>query len=285
MSRKDKKISDMLGSMKRNGIILTWFVVVALVFVLLAKSFVLDKMDIEEMLAAQLEQRQIEEVTIPSDVVNQRIDYKGFTVFFNRKTHMPNCVVYELTGKETRGRSPRINNFEEDTSVAGCARPWDYTQSGYDRGHMAPAGDLKWDSTAMAESFRMTNVCPQRRSLNEGGWNRLEEKTREWARRDSALTIVAGPIIGNNSRYIGEKGHRIPVPERFFKIILSLYNGAPRAIAFIYDNKSCNRSLRDYATSVDEIEAITGFDFFSALPDEIEDEIESQNNINAWLHP
>ena len=204
-------------------------------------------------------------------------------MYYNKSTHLPNYVVYELTGKETLGKLPRFNNFVQDEQVAGCPEPWQYSRSGYDRGHMVPAGDLKWDRQAMEHSFMMTNVCPQVKDLNEGLWNDLEEQVRQWARRDSALIIVAGPIVGSNPVKIGKRGTRIAVPDKFFKVILSPYTTPPSAIAFVMENKPQSGSLRSYATTVDAVEYETGLDFFSALPDDIEDRIESENNVKHWF--
>ena len=210
----------------------------------------------------------------------QRVDYRGFTVYFDAQARVPRCVIYELTAAETLGNEPRGKGFADDPSVSGCPNPKDYAGSGMDRGHMAPAGDMKWSAQAMSESFLMTNVCPQDKSLNEGGWNRLEEKAREWARRDSALIIAAGPIIEHDlSRTQGG----VVVPRRFYKVILAHHARPPRAIAFIYPNASSNGTLRQYAVSVDSVEHLTGIDFFAALPDEIEQRMECICNLASFL--
>lgn len=118
--------------------------------------------------------------------------YKGFTVYFNPELHVPDCVVYELTRDEVEGNVPRHKNFMHDKNLSASAYPQDYVNSGYDRGHMAPAGDMKWDRGAMRESFYMSNVCPQNKKLNSGAWNNLEEEIRYWAGKDSALIVITG---------------------------------------------------------------------------------------------
>ena len=267
------------ASLKRNAVIALWCVMLVAVLFFVAKSLIRGEMDAVSERISLGERAKLETITLPSSLTNEQVEYTGFTVHFNKSRHLPNCVVYELTGEETHGKLPRVNNFEEDLNVKGSARPWDYTRSGYDRGHMAPAGDMKWDESAMTSSFMMTNVCPQKKSLNEGGWNTLEETLREWARRDSALIIAAGP------EYIGKGGVKIPVPERYFKVVLSPYTNPIRAIGFIFENKACNKPLRTYAVSVDDVESVTGIDFFVSLPDDIEENVESVCNINAWIHP
>jgi len=212
----------------------------------------------------------------------QQKDYKGFRVYFDANAHLPRCVIYELTADETLGQEPRAKDFAQDTSVKGCPTPRDYAGSGMDRGHMVPAGDLKWDSTAMLQSFLMTNICPQDKSLNEGGWNRLEEKAREWARRDGAIIIAAGPVIEAG---LQRTDAGVLIPRRYFKVVLTHQSQPMHAVAFVYANAPCNGPLRQYAVSVDSVERITGIDFFSALPNEVERDVEQRNDLTLFLMP
>lgn len=222
---------------------------------------------------------KLEDVTAPEPY--ERINYTGFTVYFNPEWHIPRCVVYELTSDETKGHTRRYDSFETDSAVAGCARPWDYTGTGYDRGHMAPAADFKWSGEAMRATFKMTNVCPQARSLNSGGWSRLEEKVREWAVRDSAIVVMSGPVVRPGYHTAG--AGKLAVPQAFFKVVLAPYASPPRAIGFIYPNGRAGGQLKEYAVTVDSVEAATGLDFFSALPHRQESELERQCNINQWV--
>ena len=218
-------------------------------------------------------------VTAPASLPQEMVHYKGFTVSFNPELHIPNYTVYELTKAEVDGDQARAKSFDCDESVKGCPQPSDYTRSGYDRGHMTPAGDMKWDYTAMRQSFFMTNICPQRHALNGGGWKTLEEKVRDWASRDSALIVITGPITAPGMATIG---NGVAVPPRFFKVLLAPYAVPARGIAFIYRNEGGQKRVADQAVSIDEVEAVTGFDFFSALPDKEENRIESANNYNEW---
>lgn len=223
----------------------------------------------------------LQEIIVDHSISNIKHDYLAFSVYFNPDLHIPNAVVYELTATETIGKEKRFNNFEHDPKVAGCAFPWDYTNSGYDRGHMAPAADMKWNLQAMRESFYMTNVCPQNRSLNSGAWHKLEKKVREWAERDGALIVITGPIVSSKNETIGKETH-VTVPTAFFKVILA-HNVQPmRAIAFVYPNERSKGGLREHVKSVDEVEILTGLDFFASLPDDIENKIESRCNLDEW---
>ena len=223
----------------------------------------------------------LEMVTTPETIPSQIVNYEGMILSFNKDLHIPNWVAWELTATEVSGTFPRDDNFRGDDNVIGSAEKWDYSYSGYDRGHMAPAGDMKWSAKAMDESFYMTNMCPQAKSLNTGAWKRLEEKCRQWAEIDSAIIVICGPIVTDPiNEYIGDS--KVAVPQRFFKVILSPYIENPRGIGFIMPNAKVPGGMQAAAVSIDEVERVTGYDFFSSLPDEIENDVESQCKFHYW---
>jgi DNA/RNA non-specific endonuclease len=154
-------------------------------------------------------------------------------------------------------------------------------RSGYDRGHMCPAADNHWSQRAMEQSFLMTNVCPQNPALNSGLWNSIENQCRTWAEEYGDVYIVCGPIYLNQKhKTIGK--NKVQVPEAFFKVILRLKD-EPKAIGFICRNVSAKGHKKtDYVNTVDEVERITGMDFFSQLPDNIERRIEGKADIKDW---
>jgi endonuclease G len=220
-------------------------------------------------------------VIVPEGTVEQIIEYPGFTVSFNKKHHQPNWVAWELTREETKGTEPRSNNFAPDLNIDGCATLADYRGSGYDRGHMAPSADMKWSAASMEACFYLTNMSPQVSALNSGAWGKLEDKCRSWADRDSAIIIVCGPVLTDRiTKTIGET--KVSVPSRYFKVVLAPYANPPRAIGFIMPNSKVEGGMQKAAVSVDEVERVTGFDFFSELPDDIENEVESQCNFTLW---
>lgn len=211
----------------------------------------------------------------------QVIEHTGYTVSYNSDWCTPNWVAYELTKDETYGHEERTDHFDPDPDVKGvCPTYRDYSRSGYDRGHMAPAGDMKWDETAMQESFYLSNICPQDHNLNKGDWNTLEEKARYWARKYGSLYIVCGPIMSNNPETIG--ANNVAVPDGFYKVFLTQSNGEWKAIGFYFDNKPGSGNIRDYCKSVDDIERMSGIDFFPNLDDAIEDHIESSFSASSW---
>lgn len=227
---------------------------------------------------------QYEGLEIPArlhDQEEQMIRHTGYTVSYNEAWRMPNWVGYELTQEEVNGKVRRAKHFLPDPLVSGIsATSEDYARSGYDRGHMAPAADMKWSKTAMKESFYFSNMCPQLHSLNAGDWKELEEKVREWAVRDSAIIIISGPIVDKKPKRIGV--NKVAVPEAFYKVILSPYTSLPRAIGFIMKHRKGNRPLHVYAVSVDSVEKATGIDFFPALPDKTERKVESSFSLKQW---
>lgn len=223
------------------------------------------------------------EVNIPPSLNARMLTYPGFTVSFNADTHQPNYVAWELTRDEAQSQktSRHSASFAPDPEVEGCATLDDYRRSGYDRGHMAPAGDMKWDSVAMQSSFLLTNISPQAHDLNQGSWRALEEKCRDWAVRDSAIVIVCGPIFDSHpAPTIGQTG--VAVPDRYFKVVLAPYADPPRAIGFVMPNGKVPGGMQTSAMPVDDIEALTGYDFFPALPDDVEERVEAECNFPRW---
>lgn len=220
------------------------------------------------------------ELAIPISMTPQQeqiIRHTGYTVSYNKELKLPNWVSYELTREETKGKEKRNNRFIADPLVKGIiATNADYARSGYDKGHMAPAADMKWSPQAMKESFYFSNMCPQHPQLNRRGWKNLEEKIRDWAIADSAIIIICGPIITKQPKTIGK--NKVAVPQQYFKVILSPFVRPMRAIGFLFNNRQALEPLSTYAVTVDSIERLTNMDFFASLPDEIENKIEAEEN-------
>lgn len=212
----------------------------------------------------------------------QIISREGYTLSYNESRKIPNWVSYELTSHETNGQVPRENGFYQDPEIKGNqATLQDYKHSGWDRGHMAPAGDMKWSETAMCESCYLSNICPQDHNLNGDRWRILEEKCRDLADDYSSVNIVCGTII-EDGRYgtIGES--KVVIPDAFFKVLLVKQDEKYESIGFYFRNEPAPLSLRSYSCSVDEIEQKAGMNFFSNLPDDIEDSLESRFSYTFW---
>lgn len=220
------------------------------------------------------------------DRPEQILRKKGFTISYNKKTKVPNWVAWHLTKSHTYGRMQRHNEvFTPDDEVPSPrAIDDDYYTSRYDRGHMCPAGDNKWDAQAMRESFLFSNICPQNHGLNKNEWNDLEIKCREWAREFGAVDIVCGPVFGLHDNETQQKTigkNKVWVPDAFFKVVLCR-KGYPKAIGFIYKNQGKFQRMSDCVYTVDEIERITGIDFYPLLNDNIEDRVEADARLSDW---
>ena len=200
----------------------------------------------------------------------------AYTVSYNDKMKNPNWVAWELTREETKGTQERSDKFVPDPNLPEPrAKSSDYTRTGYDRGHMAPAADMKWSLKAMEESFYMSNICPQHKNLNRGDWNDLEDACRAWAKKYGTVYIACGPIYDRRTpKFIGI--NKIAVPDRFFKVVLIYNRKDPMALGFIFPNLAHSQDLDKYQVTVDDIEHITGYDFFSKLPDHVENYIEAE---------
>ena len=211
----------------------------------------------------------------------QIIEKSSYIVSYNKDNKIPNWVAWRLTAEHVDGDVPRDNSYYEDEEVpTPRATNEDYHGSGWSRGHMCPAGDNKWDIQAMRESNLLTNICPQDRSLNSGVWNKIEQDCRRWAKKYGDVYIVCGPIfLKREHETIGE--NKIVVPEAFFKVILCM-QGTPKAIGFVIRNNEGRKKRDQFINTVDDVERITGMDFFPALPDSIEDKVEAYANIEDW---
>lgn len=206
---------------------------------------------------------------------------KSYVVSYNQDTRMPNWVAWQLTAEHTDGELKRMNNFHEEEN---CPRPratlQDYKGSGWSRGHMCPAGDNKWSRDAMYDSFSLVNVCPQDSKLNSGVWNSLEMDCRQWARQYGEVYIVCGPVLMKRQHEtIGP--NKVVVPEAFFKVVLCMV-GKPKAFGVVVRNNEGTKKRDLYYNSVDDVERLTGLDFFPSLPDDIEKVVEAEVNMDEW---
>lgn len=211
------------------------------------------------------------------------IIHSAYIISYNSNTLTASWVAYELTASETDGPWTRKGlRFVPDPDCSSKqADNEDYRNSGFSRGHLAPAGDMKWDSVAMLESFYFTNCIPQRKELNNGKWNQLENKTRLLAKQYGRIYVVCGPaFLGADTLRIGNNG--IAVPDACFKALLAPVGEGYSAIAFLMRNDDEERSVKECAVTVDELETLLGLDLFCNMPDEVEEEVESKVIWEDW---
>lgn len=225
----------------------------------------------------------MEYVIIPSDLESQYRGYTSFSLSFNKDNHTANYVSWQLMRAETNGSVKRDDyNYWVDKTLEGCLdTDYGYSTYGYERGHMCPAADNRWSKEAMRDCMSMANMSPQLRALNSGLWGKLEDNERTLAKKYGAIWIVAGPLYyDTDDLYIGRAQAR--VPSAYFKVFLYEDGENSEGIAYVLQNGPNPGNIQDYAMSIDDLESETGFDFFPALPDEIENKVESTFNVNFW---
>ena len=210
------------------------------------------------------------------------ITHTGYSLSYNEANEQANWVAYELTEEETKSIVKRANKFMIDPKViTGTANDNDYARSGYDKGHLAPAGDMGWSAKTMTESFYYSNMSPQDPGFNRGIWKRIEELVRSWAIQYKSVYVVTGPVLTDGLQTIGPD--KVAVPKYFYKVILDYNSSDIKGIGFIVPNKGSKEPIQRYAVRIDDVEKITGIDFFPLLPDEQENAVERKVDLKAWI--
>ncbi len=212
------------------------------------------------------------------------VRHDGYVLRYRDQYEQADWVAYPLLAFELTGEAERDReSFKPDPLVeGGSALPTDYSRSGYDRGHLAPAGDFKFSQRLTRESFYMSNISPQAPQFNRGIWKELEDQVRAWARRDRGLYVVTGPVLKKGLETIGRQ-NEVAVPEQFYKVILYCNSPKIRMIGFLMNNEPSNEPLRSFVVPVDQIERLTGIDFFPFISDDLERKLESTQEVDAWF--
>lgn len=203
-----------------------------------------------------------------------------YSLSYVERHEQPEWVYYMLTAAMVNGDAERGDDFRPDEMVeTGSADLSDYKGSGYDRGHLCPAADMRQSDEAMSETFYMSNMSPQVGAFNRGVWARLEEQVRKWAVEDDTIYVATGPVFVNNIGEIG--GNRVTVPGFYYKVVYSPKRD--RMQAFLLPNREgLKANWGTYAVSVDVLEWLTGIDFFADMVDDVEAELECVNDFEDW---
>ena len=210
------------------------------------------------------------------------VRHYAYSLEYDENHEQAKWVSYMTSSSRSRKTSvQRTDNFREDPLIStGSAHQYDFSGSGYTRGHLAPAGDFRWNYTAMSESFYMSNMSPQRYKFNAGDWLDLENKVRSWAIKYDTLYVIAAGVLADKNLSKIHKKNVISVCKRFYKVIYSKHNN--KAIGFLFDHNDTDKYFMSFAVPVDEVEKATGLDFFSGLPDATEGVIESVVDKDFW---
>jgi len=241
-----------------------------------------ETLDLEGFLADITADREFFHPTFTADQEGELVEHSVISLSYDEENEQPYWVGYKLTGDMLGGSHKRSNNFREDPKVSTqSAAPTDYRLSGYDRGHLAPAGDFTYSKSAMSESFYMSNMSPQLPAFNRGIWKKLEDQVRYWAKDNHEIFVVTGPVITEKELTLGQ--NKVTVPQYFYKVILDIHPPEYKAVAFLLKNEKSSKPLLDFAISVDSLEKFTGLDFFPMLPDTLEYRLEKMTNHEIWF--
>lgn len=200
------------------------------------------------------------------------IPYEGFVVDYDSTSRIPSVVYYEIE-YDKLGQFGR-STFGPDKSVKNPSYEWEYTNTGYDRGHLMPSASSQ--STLMMEDcFYMTNIAPQEPRFNRVLWKSIEVFERN--NSSPKLYVITGTHLGD-WKYLGQT--KVRVPEYFYKI---LYNKECNSmIAFLCSQSDGNKRKEDCIVTVDSLEILTKRDFYYQLEDSLEEVLERTVDVERW---
>jgi endonuclease G, mitochondrial len=206
----------------------------------------------------------------------------GYVVGYSDALGNPLWAAYKMTDITLRDSPPRPEKFSVDSRTVARIEPSVYNRSDYDRGHLAPnyAIATRYGRQAQEETFLMSNITPQKHSLNAGLWKGLEQKiATNYPGRFGEVWVIAGPVFGAKPERLQR---RVAVPEACYMIIVDESDGRVRAQAFLFPQDAAGESPDAYLTTIDDIERRTGLDFLAELPDDAESALESRQVARAW---
>ena len=218
---------------------------------------------------------------LPTATYNDIVQHKFYTLSYAEKYEQSEWVAYQLKSKTIQNTNFDRPFFIEDNLVKTGSADWkNYKNSGYDKGHLCPAGDMKFSENAFKDTFYTSNISPQKHDFNCGIWNNLEHKVRYWSEKYNGLYVITGPVLTNDLETIGKEN--VAVPNYFYKILLTTAQKETKMIAFLVPSTDSPKPLSSFVVAVDNIEKITGIDFFSSLPDATENQLEKNNSYKDW---
>lgn len=217
----------------------------------------------------------------PSSTTGEVVHHSHFSLSYQEEYEQAEWVAYVLKKEHLTYDDRKRPYFIEDPYVSTKSADWrNYKGSGYDRGHLVPAGDRRFTLQAYNETFYTSNISPQDREFNAGLWNRLEMQTRNWAKRYGTLYIFTGGVLVEGLEEIGEED--VAVPEYFYKIIARESKGSIMVLAFLMKGEEKSEALQQFVVPIDDIEARTGIDFFHQMDEQIQVGLEAEVRLKNW---
>lgn len=203
---------------------------------------------------------------LPTSTTRQIVKHDYYTLSYNEKFEQAEWVAYELKKEYLKNNDFKRPYFIEDPKVTTGSADWrNYKKSGYDKGHLCPAGDMEFDKKAYDDTFYTSNISPQNHEFNSGIWNRLENKVRYWAGKYNDIYVVTGGVLKDSDKKIGTE--EVSVPKYFYKIVLAKSGKEHKAIAFLIPNEKSQKGIYEFVVPVETLEKMTGIDFFPNLKD------------------
>ncbi len=226
-------------------------------------------------------QTEMPSFALPSSTTGAIVNHDYYSLSYSETFEQAEWVAYTLEKAHLTYDERKRPYFIEDPKVKSKSADWrNYKRSGYDRGHLCPAGDRRFSEFAYNETFYTSNVSPQNREFNAGVWNKLENKTRQWVKKNGTHFVITGGVLEEGLEEIGDED--VDVPEYYYKIIAKGTAENLKAIAFLMKNRPSSKSVQEFVVTIDEVEKRTGIDFFKELPDKVEDVLESEIQIRNW---
>ena len=218
---------------------------------------------------------------LPTSTTKQVIKHSYYALSYNEKYEQAEWVSYFLRSQnEGIGHYKRPRFINDPKVTTESADTDNYKKSGYDRGHLCAAADMRFSKTAYDETFYTSNISPQKHNFNGGIWKLLEEKSRYWATKYNGIYVVTGGILHKGLPTIGSE--KVAIPNYFYKILYCNFKGKNKMVAFLMPSVKSKDPLYKFVVSVDSVEKMTGIDFFPQLNDAIEKELESKSDYKAW---
>jgi len=222
-----------------------------------------------------------ESVFLPTSTTGEIVEHAYYTLSYSEPHEQPEWVAYTLKKEHLTYDDRQRPYFVEDPKVSTKSADWkNYRGSGYDRGHLLPAGDRRFSEQAYNETFYTSNISPQDKHFNAGIWNRLEQKIRYWCKKYGDLLVVTGGVLEEDLIEIGDED--VDVPRLFYKIVLRGEGNNASVVAFLIPSQKSQEPLENFLVTVDEIEQKTGIDFFQNLPKAWQSKFESQVISSGW---
>jgi len=223
----------------------------------------------------------IPDFCMPSSTTGILVTHNHFTLSYNEPYEQAEWVAYVLKREHLTQDNRRRPYFMEDPKIPSKSADWrNYRGSGYDRGHLCPAGDRRFSEQAYNETFYTSNISPQNRDFNAGIWNLLEMQVRQWAKRYGEVVVVTGGILEEGLTEIGEED--VDVPGYYYKVVTRGGRDNLKAIAFLMPAKDSRAPIQRFVVSVDEIEKRTGINFFKELAPARQEDLEKKIETRDW---